>query len=100
MSTSLLHSPLGFGLGLRPPHYEALLHEHRGSVDWLEVLTENYLVPGGKPLHYLARLRETTWERLDDPSLRTAFKTFEKEFEEREDFTASHLEVIATARKP
>jgi uncharacterized protein (UPF0276 family) len=27
-------------------------------VSWLEVLTENYLVPGGKPLHYLARLRE------------------------------------------
>jgi uncharacterized protein (UPF0276 family) len=49
---------LGFGLGLRPAHYEALLNQHRGSVDWLEVLTENYLVPGGKPLHYLARIRE------------------------------------------
>jgi uncharacterized protein (UPF0276 family) len=58
MSPSSLHSSLGFGLGLRPVHYEALLREHRGSVDWLEVLTENYLVPGGKPLHYLARLRE------------------------------------------
>jgi uncharacterized protein (UPF0276 family) len=45
-------------LGLRPKHYDALLNEHRGAVDWLEVLTENYLVPGGKPLHYLARVRE------------------------------------------
>lgn len=48
---------LGFGLGLRPVHYEALLNEHRGSVSWLEVLTENYLIPGGRPLHYLERLR-------------------------------------------
>lgn len=48
---------LGFGLGLRPVHYEALLHEHLGSVAWLEVLTENYLVPGGRPLDYLERLR-------------------------------------------
>jgi uncharacterized protein len=46
----------GFGLGLRPPHYAALLEEpHR--VDWLEIITENYLVPGGKPLDYLERIR-------------------------------------------
>jgi len=48
---------LGFGLGLRPAHYEALLDRHLGSVAWLEVLTENYLIPGGRPLHYLERLR-------------------------------------------
>jgi len=48
---------LGFGLGLRPAHYADLLGEHRGSVAWLEVLTENYLVPGGQPLRYLERLR-------------------------------------------
>ena len=47
----------GFGLGVRPQHYEALLGEHRGSVSWLEALTDNYLVPGGKPLHFLERLR-------------------------------------------
>ena len=52
MSTSL-----GFGLGLRPQHYEALLGEHRGSVAWLEALTDNYLVPGGRPLHFLEQLR-------------------------------------------
>jgi len=58
MSNLLTTSALGFGLGLRPAHYDDLLNKHRGQVSWLEVLTENYLIPGGKPLHYLARLRE------------------------------------------
>ncbi|HWZ62460.1 MAG TPA: DUF692 domain-containing protein [Steroidobacteraceae bacterium] len=53
----LTRPSLGFGLGLRVEHYEAVLAE-RPPVDWLEVLTENYLVPGGKPLHYLGRIRE------------------------------------------
>src|SRR6201987_2182532 len=48
---------LGFGLGLRVPHYEAILAS-RPAVDWFEVLTENYLVPGGRPLHYLQRIRD------------------------------------------
>ena len=48
---------LGFGLGLRSDHYETVLNE-RPAVDWFEILTENYLVPGGKPLHYLSRIRE------------------------------------------
>ena len=47
----------GFGLGLRPPHYEAILNEPH-AIDWLEVITENYLVPGGQPLSYLDRIRE------------------------------------------
>jgi len=46
----------GFGLGLRTPHYEAVLNEPH-AIDWLEIITENYLVPGGKPLHYLERIR-------------------------------------------
>jgi hypothetical protein len=46
----------GFGLGLRTPHYEAVLNEPH-AIDWLEVITENYLVPGGKPLDYLERIR-------------------------------------------
>jgi uncharacterized protein len=49
---------LGFGLGVRPAHYAALLGEQRGVVDWLEALTENYLGLGGQPLRYLERLRE------------------------------------------
>ena len=53
----LTRPTLGFGLGLRVDHYEAILAE-RPQVDWFEVLTENYLVPGGRPLHYLMRIRE------------------------------------------
>lgn len=48
---------LGFGLGLRPEHYEAILAAPP-RVDWFEALTENYLIGGGKPLHYLHRIRE------------------------------------------
>jgi hypothetical protein len=54
---ALAYPSLGFGLGLRTQHYEAALAE-RPRVDWFEVLTENYLVAGGKPLHFLARIRE------------------------------------------
>lgn len=48
---------LGYGLGLRKDHYETVLAE-RPNVDWFEILSENYMVDGGKPLHYLMRIRE------------------------------------------
>jgi uncharacterized protein (UPF0276 family) len=47
---------LGYGLGLRKEHYEAVLQD-RPAVDWFEIISENYLVDGGKPLHYLERIR-------------------------------------------
>lgn len=47
----------GFGLGLRSSHYRALL-DGSPAVDWLEVLTENYLVDGGRPLYWLDRICE------------------------------------------
>jgi uncharacterized protein (UPF0276 family) len=41
----------GFGLGLRTAHYPELLGAGPvAGVDWLELLSDNYLVPGGKPL--------------------------------------------------
>jgi uncharacterized protein (UPF0276 family) len=46
----------GFGLGLRTDHYQDFLRQ-RQPVDWLEVISENYMVPGGKPLHFLDRIR-------------------------------------------
>lgn len=46
----------GFGLGLRTEHYRSFIDE-RPSVDWLEILSENYMVPGGKPLYFLDRIR-------------------------------------------
>jgi uncharacterized protein (UPF0276 family) len=46
----------GFGLGLRTEHYADF--ERRGTtVDWLEILSENYMIPGGRPLHHLDRIR-------------------------------------------
>jgi uncharacterized protein len=48
---------LGYGLGLRTVHYETILN-NAPTVDWLEILSENYMVPGGKPLHYLDRIQE------------------------------------------
>lgn len=48
---------LGFGLGLRTDHYEAILHESP-RVDWFEAISENYMVGGGKPLRWLERIRE------------------------------------------
>lgn len=49
---------LGFGLGLRTEHYEDVLL-HQPAVDWFEIITENYLIPGGKPLYYLDKIRES-----------------------------------------
>lgn len=46
----------GFGLGLRPEHYRDFL-DARPRVDWLEVISENHMVPGGKPLFHLDRIR-------------------------------------------
>lgn len=48
---------LGYGLGLRVDHYESLL-EHPGPVQWLEIVSENYMIPGGRPLAWLERFRE------------------------------------------
>jgi len=47
----------GFGLGLRVDHYADFAEGPRQPVDWLEIISENYLVPGGKPLHFLDRIR-------------------------------------------
>lgn len=52
---------LGFGLGLRAEHYNAILETQPPEslkVDWFEALSENYMIPGGKPLNYLDRIRE------------------------------------------
>jgi len=48
---------LGYGLGLRPEYYDTIL-ETRPAVDWFEIISENYMVDGGKPLYFLDRVRE------------------------------------------
>ncbi len=47
----------GFGLGLRSPHYADHLRE-RQPLDWLEIITDNFLGEGGKPLAVLDRIRQ------------------------------------------
>ncbi|MCC7253641.1 DUF692 domain-containing protein [Hyphomicrobium sp.] len=47
---------LGFGLGLRPQHYTDII-EGSPDVDWFEVISENYMVPGGQPLRMLDKIR-------------------------------------------
>jgi uncharacterized protein (UPF0276 family) len=47
----------GFGLGLRTEHYSAFESDCQPRVDWLEILSENYMVPGGAPLWHLDRIR-------------------------------------------
>jgi uncharacterized protein (UPF0276 family) len=47
----------GFGLGLRTVHYADFLAAPQ-RVDWLEIISDNYLVPGGKPMRMLDAIRE------------------------------------------
>ncbi len=54
--------PARAGIGLRAPHFEAVLQQ-LPDVGWLEVHSENYFAQGtsarvgGKPLHYLEQIR-------------------------------------------
>lgn len=47
----------GFGLGLRTPHYQDFLTS-TVSVDFVEVISENFMIDGGKPRHILDQIRE------------------------------------------
>ncbi len=46
----------GFGLGLRKPHYADFL-ETRVAVDFVEVISENFMVDGGRPRALLRDIR-------------------------------------------
>lgn len=47
---------LGFGVGLRAEHYDAVLAGPRRTA-WFEAISENYMDGGGRPLHILQRVR-------------------------------------------
>jgi hypothetical protein len=47
----------GFGLGLRTVHYQDFLTQDI-KVDFLEIISENFMVDGGRPLHVLDQLKE------------------------------------------
>lgn len=57
-NSAALQTWRGYGLGLRTDFQAALLDGGARPVDWLEILSENYLVPGGPPLANLDRARE------------------------------------------
>lgn len=46
---------LGIGVGLRTPHYDYIL-THKPKVDWFEIISENFMVDGGRPLEILDRI--------------------------------------------
>jgi uncharacterized protein (UPF0276 family) len=47
---------LGHGVGLRRDHFERVLSAPTG-VDWFEAISENFMVPGGRPRDILRRVR-------------------------------------------
>jgi len=55
--TSSWPARLGHGVGLRPRHYAAVLEEG-ADVDWFEVISENFMAPGGNPRRVLRKVRE------------------------------------------
>lgn len=56
------HHPIapfgGFGLGLRRTHYDDFLGAQKVPVDFVEVISENYMVDGGRQLRILEEVRE------------------------------------------
>ena len=47
----------GVGIGLRIPHYQHIL-EKKPVVDWFEIISENFMIDGGRPLEVLDRILE------------------------------------------
>ncbi len=47
---------LGHGVGLRRDHFERVI-DGPTQVDWFEIISENFMVKGGRPLHVLERVR-------------------------------------------
>jgi uncharacterized protein (UPF0276 family) len=48
---------LGIGIGLRTPHYEDIFRE-KPPIDWFEIISENFMVDGGKALEHLDKILE------------------------------------------
>ena len=47
----------GVGIGLRVPHYQHILAK-KPVVDWFEIISENYMIDGGRPLAILDQILE------------------------------------------
>jgi len=51
------HTSYGIGLGLRVPHYQHIL-SNKPVCDWFEIISENFMVDGGRPLEVLDQILE------------------------------------------
>ncbi|MGC2499921.1 MAG: DUF692 family multinuclear iron-containing protein, partial [Acidobacteriaceae bacterium] len=51
------HTDYGVGIGLRIPHYQHIL-SRKPVVDWFEIISENYMIDGGRPLEVLDQILE------------------------------------------
>jgi uncharacterized protein (UPF0276 family) len=51
------YTEFGIGIGLRIPHYQHIFAE-KPVVDWFEIISENYMVDGGRPLQVLDQILE------------------------------------------
>jgi hypothetical protein len=51
------YTDLGIGIGLRVPHYHHIL-TRKPVVDWFEIISENYMCDGGRPLQVLDQILE------------------------------------------
>jgi hypothetical protein len=51
------YSDYGVGIGLRIPHYQHIF-EKKPVVDWFEIISENFMVDGGRPLQVLDQILE------------------------------------------
>ncbi|HEV1994689.1 MAG TPA: DUF692 domain-containing protein [Candidatus Acidoferrum sp.] len=49
------HTEYGVGIGLRIPHYQHIF-EKKPVVDWFEIISENFMVDGGRPLRVLDQI--------------------------------------------
>ena len=59
MTSARLGVPdLGVGIGLRVPHYQRLFAE-RPALDFVEIISENFMGVGGRPRYHLERALET-----------------------------------------
>src|ERR1700742_2816740 len=47
----------GIGIGLRIPHYRHIF-EHKPTVGWFEIISENFMVDAGRPLTVLDQILE------------------------------------------
>jgi uncharacterized protein len=51
------YKDFGVGIGLRIPHYNHIF-EKKPVVDWFEIISENYMVEGGRQLQVLDQILE------------------------------------------